>query len=195
MGEEIISSERKSMITSLQTPENNIHEGLGNSGCHTPIKRTGKAIVLVDIENLIWDHYRGGFTHGDVRLVHDMIVARVGHLQPDQVIGVCHRYAQPVIDGWGNGWGSHYDIRQKSGKDGADRALLDAYRELSRKYRYDTVVIGSGDGIFFDLAQQLKEAGTRVITLYGRGNIAQKLELVSDIALNLNVPAPLKRAA
>lgn len=52
-------------------------------------------------------------------------------------------------------------VRWRSGPDGADLALLDSWNEFD-PLRFDRLVIGSGDGIFADLAVSARQVGLTV---------------------------------
>ena len=164
---------------------------MGDSKESLPAHSKGRAILLCDIENLAYDFTKKGFSREDVRLVHDRIMTLIAHLKPYQVIATSHYFWEPVMTGWNS---TCFPIL-RSGKDGADLALLDAFENKSCGDKYETILIASGDGIFSSLAAQLSTAGKEVITLFGRGGLAKKLELASKQAIDLNIQTSYKRAA
>ena len=164
---------------------------IGDSRELLPASRKGRAILLCDIENLAYDFRKKGFSREDVCLVHDRIMTLIGHLRPYPVIAASHYFWKPVM----TGWNSTFFPMLRSGKDGADLALLDAFKNKSCGDKYETILIASGDGIFSALAAELSSAGKEVIVLFGRGGIAKKLELASKQAIDLNIQTPYKRAA
>lgn len=86
------------------------------------------------------------------------------------------------------GWPTSAQRLMRSGENGADLALLEAYEPLEIASKFPRVVIGSGDGIFTDLTIQLTALGCQV-TIVSRPEAlskrlqmaAQKVELLSDM--------------
>ena len=62
---------------------------------------------------------------------------------------------------FGNAW-NPARLMVRSGKDGADLALLDVLESEDVADRFDGVVIGSGDGIFAEAALGFRKAGLEV---------------------------------
>lgn len=75
----------------------------------------------------------------------------------------------------GLGWGQGQFVFSK-GKDGAERALL-SEATLAIASRYDRVVMGSGDGIFTDLAASLQSADIAVRVVSRRRCVSRALSL------------------
>jgi hypothetical protein len=74
-------------------------------------------------------------------------------------------------------------LRVGRGPDGADLALLaEAVPEVVAP-RFSRVVVGSGDGIFADLARQLGLLGNRVVVVARGGGIAARLRAVAEVRL------------
>lgn len=68
-----------------------------------------------------------------------------------------------------------YVTRSGVGRDGADRRLLDLADPAWLSTRFGRVVIGSGDGIFAGLVDELRMAGLEVELMTGRGFLHQSL--------------------
>ena len=82
----------------------------------------------------------------------------------------------------------------QAGPDGADLALLREVQDLLWvAQRFDRVVIGSGDGIFSNVAQGLRNLGIAVGVVGPHGSIAtrlaQSVDFVRTIALTDPLPA------
>jgi len=68
-----------------------------------------------------------------------------------------------------------YLARSGIGRDGADRRLLELGDPAWLSIRFDRVVIGSGDGIFSELVDQLRLLGIEVELMTGRGFLHHSL--------------------
>ena len=68
----------------------------------------------------------------------------------------------------------------RSGENGADLALLDAYEPSEITSRFSRVVIGSGDGIFAPLAGALAKAGCHVTVVTRPESLANRLRLAAS---------------
>lgn len=130
---------------------------------------TDRKLVIVDIENLVGHPCP---TRGDVDWVREKLLRKVV-LQPgDQlVIGVSHVGLLEVGCNW-----PHVRYVVRSGKDGADLALLDVLDEDVAS-RFGRVVIASGDGIFADAATQLR---LPIDVVSRRGGLSARLRLVAN---------------
>jgi hypothetical protein len=144
-----------------------------------PIPRSlgdGRIFHLVDVENLVG---APDFTRAEAARIHLAygLVAPLGRV--DQlVIATSHRAA---ISAW-FGWPSSARRLVRSGPDGADLALLEVLERESIAARFDSVVIGSGDGIFALEAARLQSAGVGVTVVTRRGGLSRRLRLaVRDV--------------
>ena len=63
----------------------------------------------------------------------------------------------------------------RSGRDGADTALLDEIRDLRTGQRFGHVIIGSGDGIFAEVVDELTAGNTKVTVVSRRRSLSQSL--------------------
>ena len=68
-----------------------------------------------------------------------------------------------------------YVTRSGVGRDGADRRILEMADPSFLATRFQKVVIGSGDGAFAELVEELRANGLEVELMTGRGRIHQKL--------------------
>lgn len=68
-----------------------------------------------------------------------------------------------------------YVTRSGVGRDGADRRILEMADPALLADRYQRVVIGSGDGAFAELVEELRAAGLKVELMTGRGRLHQHL--------------------
>ncbi len=66
-----------------------------------------------------------------------------------------------------------FNVKVGRGKDGSDLRLLDIADPVWLAARFDRVVIGSGDGIFSELAANLAGLGLPVEVLCGHGSLSQ----------------------
>ncbi|HUP71830.1 MAG TPA: NYN domain-containing protein [Acidimicrobiales bacterium] len=80
-------------------------------------------------------------------------------------------------------------VRFGYGRDGADRALLQAVDPRVVAGRFDRVVIGSGDGAFVGLAEGLTVAGRRVDVVSRAGSLSRRLARAATVVVLL--PEPL----
>jgi hypothetical protein len=152
----------------------------------SPLSR-GRQLVLVDIENLA-----GGActTDAAVRSARAALVG-TGRIRPADhvVIGTSHIGLVQVGSVWG---GVRYVVR--SGRDGADLALLDVMAE-DVATRFESVILASGDGIFADTVSELAAAGVPTVVIGRRGHIAHRLQLVATQVVCLDTPTQPSAAA
>ena len=82
------------------------------------------------------------------------------------------------------GWPTSAQRLMRSGENGADLALLEAYTAPEIASRFDRVVIGSGDGIFTDLTSHLTALGCQVIIASRSDSLSKRLRMAAhDIVL------------
>lgn len=87
-----------------------------------------------------------------------------------QVVACSHHNAEAVLFNWPKA-----RIILRSGKDGADIALINVVTDEHIGDRFDRVVIASGDGIFAQVAKDLLDKGVKVNIVCGRGKLAKDL--------------------
>ncbi|WP_460991116.1 NYN domain-containing protein [Sinomonas soli] len=78
------------------------------------------------------------------------------------------------------GWAGSAQRLARSGKDGADTALIEAVSDTSWiAGRYDNVVVASGDHIFAPAVAALKAAGTNVIVISPDSGLSHRMRLAA----------------
>lgn len=127
----------------------------------------GRQLVLVDIENIAGGACLSG---GAVQSAKAALVATGQIGSADHiVIGTSHIGLIPVGTNWDR---ARYVVR--SGRDGADLALLEVIAE-NVVTRFESVVLASGDRIFAPAVADLAAAGIATTVIGRRGHIARAL--------------------
>jgi len=120
----------------------------------------GRTLHAVDAENLL------GTATPEPRAVRAGYFAYVAAVNegPDDmwVVASSHMCAKHLWFEWP---GSTRAFRVKSGLDGADLAIIDYLGVPQNVNNVDTIVIGSGDGIFTPVVRDLKRMGKQVIVV------------------------------
>lgn len=140
-----------------------------------------RALHVVDIENL------AGAAVPSLSLVSEVQVrylACLGFGADDQVVLAANHLA---LLNAGLGW-PHARYRVRSGKDGADRELIDVLEHENVAARFSHVVIGSGDGMFGNAAASLAARGTYVTVVSRRASLAKGLAKVASDVVYLDGP-------
>jgi hypothetical protein len=147
-----------------------------------------RALHVVDIENL------AGAPVPSLRLVSEVQVQYVAQLclgAGDQVVmAASHRALLDAARGW-----PHARYRVRSGKNGADLALIDVLEHENVAARFSHVVIGSGDGIFSQAAQRLASRGVRITVVSRRGSLHPYLASMAGDVIYLDAPPAARLAA
>lgn len=140
-----------------------------------------RALHLVDIENL------AGSAHPSltvVSAVQGRYMARLDFGADDQVVmAASHHGLLDAACGW-----PHARYRVRSGKDGADLALIDVLEHENVAARFSHVVIGSGDGLFGDAAASLAARGVYITVVSRRNSLAKTLARVARNVIYLDGP-------
>ncbi len=127
-----------------------------------------RTLHIVDIENL------AGAAIPSLALVSETQGRYLRQLvlgTDDQVVmAASHLALLDAARGWPN---ARYRVR--SGKDGADLALLDVLEHENVAARFSHVVIGSGDGIFRRAAARLAASGVHVTVVSRPGSLNASL--------------------
>lgn len=149
---------------------------------HPPWVPVDRALHLTDIENLMGGPTGGFHVLAETRERYAALAA----IQPkDHVITACNpRLAVMAAAAWFPG-----RLLTRPGRDGADRALLEATDADDIARRYYRVVIGSGDGAFASLAEQLRTRGLQVWVIARPGTLSRSLAHAANI-VGLLHPAP-----
>ena len=131
-----------------------------------------RALHVVDIENL------AGAALPSFALVSEVqgrYMNRLAFGVGDQVVmAASHLGLLEAARGW-----PHARYRVRSGKDGADRELIDVLEHENVAARFSHVVIGSGDGIFGQSAASLAARGVRITVVSRRGSLADGLRRIA----------------
>jgi hypothetical protein len=77
----------------------------------------------------------------------------------------------------GLGWPTSSQQLMRSGENGADFALIEAYEPHDMAERFGRIVIGSGDGIFTELANKLTALGCHVTVVTRPECLSKRLAL------------------
>jgi NYN domain len=135
-----------------------------------------RVMHLVDVENLMSGP---NFTVGEAQRVRQAYLAAApAGLREQVVIATSHHAASAA---W-SAWPEAARRLLRSGRDGADLALLRVVAAEALELRFDRVVIGSGDGIFAPAAARLQAGGCSVTVVTRRESLSKQLRLaVLDI--------------
>ena len=153
----------------------------------TPNPQTsGRSLFLGDIENLGWDPQLKTLTPERVQTTCFGVRKALWPFQPQEVVASSHHFAEMV-------WFHWYRPARRlvgSGPDGADLKLLEVLTNENISERYQTVVIGSGDGIFAEPVAELASQGVHIIALHGTGGMSRKLKLAAHDVIKLPFGTP-----
>ena len=147
-----------------------------------------RTLHLVDIENLAGAAIP---SLGQVTEVQDQYAARLSFGAGDLVVmAASHLALLNAALGW-----PHARYRVRSGRDGADLALLDVLQNEDVAARFTHVVIGSGDGVFGQPAASLVSAGVHVTVVSRRDSLSAVLRRAARDIVYLEVPQAAAEAA
>ena len=140
-----------------------------------------RALHLVDIENLVGAPIP---SLGQVTEVQDWYMTKLGCGADDHVVmAASHLGLLNAALGW-----PHARYRVRSGPNGADLELLDVLLHENVAARFNHVVIGSGDGGFFDAAASLADRGVWVTVVSRPGSLSGRLARVARDVVYLDIP-------
>ena len=130
-----------------------------------------RTLHLIDIENLTGLPSPSACRVREVRDHYERMYVQCG----DLVVVACSRHAFGAV-----AW-EWRDVRLilRSGKDGADLALLDVIAGERVAERFRHVVVGSGDAIFTDAVSRLGAAGVSVTVVSMQKSLSRTLQLAS----------------
>lgn len=167
---EIISLDFHVMVRySLHMPKTTSHKTLAQR--LGPI-RESRSIHLVDAENLIGSPT---FDRSEVGALKVAYCSVAPVRAQDLVVIASSHHSAIALAGW-----PMARSKWRSGPDGADLALIDVITQERVTDRFKSVVIGSGDGIFADVASGLRDDGVSVTVVSRIGSLAYKLHTVAD---------------
>ena len=136
---------------------------------------------VLDIENLAGTAIP---SLRQVSAVQARYVARPGLHADDQVVmAASHLGLLNAARGW-----PHARYLVRSGRNGADRELLDVLLHEDVAARFTHVVIGSGDGVFGRAAAHLAARGVRIIVVSRRGSLSPTLARAASNVVYLDAP-------
>ena len=130
-----------------------------------------RTMHLVDIENLAGSPNPG---RAQVELWNRWYNGHVAEPRDQVVVASSHHAFATVGFAWPK---ARHLVR--SGRDGADLALLDVLNSERVADRFDRVVIASGDGIFVDPVAELGCAGIEVVVVARAESLAKRLRLAA----------------
>lgn len=134
--------------------------------------KEGRHLVLIDIENLV-------ATPSPTREAVEVAICALREVVPGfddaQRIVACSHHAAPTV-AFAFPTARHL---WRSGRDGADLALLRVLENERVDERFERVTICSGDGIFAESAAWLAKADVEVTVVSLAGHLAARLELAA----------------
>jgi hypothetical protein len=145
----------------------------GYTKCMKNSQLPSRTLHLMDIENLLGT---GRPAESEVLEALEQYSELVDVAGPNQVIVACNHGAARVV-GCCLGEGPRLLIR--SGRDGADLALLDVLCCESVERRFDHLVLASGDGIFAERVAEITSLGVPVTVVARRTSLAARLRLAA----------------
>lgn len=132
----------------------------------------GRHLILIDIENLTASPSP---TRTEVESAIAELRSAVPTYDDEQRVVACSHHAAPTVafafPGARHLW--------RSGRDGADTALLEVLENERVADRYDRVTICSGDGIFTETVAWLACRGVEVTVVSRSGHLATRLQLAA----------------
>ena len=134
---------------------------------------------IIDIENLCGSPL---CSTAACRLMHNAYRSAVGLGEHDLYLLGADQGNGAAVFGWPTG--SHRVFGK--GKDGADRALLEAAMNYNLPAQVDHVVIGSGDHFFADAARMWRTQGLTVTVVGLSGNISYALYSATPNVIELS---------
>jgi hypothetical protein len=148
------------------------------------IDLAGRVLHLVDVENLVGSAAFSTCEAAWARSAYER-VAPMGSVN-QMVIATSHHAAPST---W-FAWPANARRLLRSGPDGADLALLELVERESIAFRFQHVVIGSGDGIFALPAAGLHAAGCGVTIVTRRAALSRQLGLAARDVRFIDAAAP-----
>lgn len=149
-----------------------LHPRFAPGAVSGPAPDAERTLHLIDVENLL-----GGttFTEADVAALKLAYTAVAGVAKGDfEIVGSSHYTAPAVWFGWRN---ARRVVR--SGRDGADLALIEILETENVSVRFGRVVIASGDQIFAEHAAHLHRKDVKVTVVTRRESLSNQLKLAT----------------
>lgn len=143
-----------------------------------PLNQTSRNLVLIDIENLAAMPCP---TVQDLEEVKAALRSAIDGFDQAHCIVACNHRAAKVVS-----FSFPKALRRwRSGRDGADLALVDEMSDLRVMKRYEQVTLCSGDGIFAPHVAALGLAGIAVTVISLEGHLARRLEFAAKNVVTL----------
>ena len=137
----------------------------------------GRAFHLIDIENLL------ALTHGmPVGAVAGALYKLIAGVE-DQDLMLVSADQSRLFDLTVAFPGA--EVRPGRGADGADLALIDHIDISHIANRFDTVVIGSGDNRFIDVAYRARQHGLNVVVVSRPKSLSRALASYADVVIDM----------
>ena len=144
-----------------------------------------RALHLIDLENLCG---AGSTTAEDAARVLAAYVDAVKIGPADSIhIGVAHHMATAVMPVLCVFPGR---LHVRSGRDGAETALLESIDLVHISTRFSRLIIASADRTFTEAADEARRLGMTVWQVTGRGGLSRELSRVTDLRMRLRLPRP-----
>ena len=144
-----------------------------------------RALHLIDLENLCG---AGSTTAEDAARVLAAYVDAVKIGPADSIhIGVAHHMATAVMPVLCVFPGR---LHVRSGRDGAETALLESIDLVHISTRFSRLIIASADRTFTEAANEARRLGMTVWQVTGRGGLSRELSRVADRRMRLRLPRP-----
>ena len=144
-----------------------------------------RALHLIDLENLCG---AGSTTTEDAARVLAAYVDAVKIGPADSIhIGVAHHMATAVMPVLCVFPGR---LHVRSGRDGAETALLESIDLVHISTRFSRLIIASADRTFTEAADEAHRLGMTVWQVTGRGGLSRELSRVTDLRMRLRLPRP-----
>ncbi len=144
-----------------------------------------RALHLIDLENLCG---AGSTTAEDAARVLAAYVDAVKIGPADSIhIGVAHHMATAVMPVLCVFPGR---LHVRSGRDGAETALLESIDLAHISTRFSRLIIASADRTFTEAADEARRLGMTVWQVTGRGGLSRELSRVTDLRMRLRLPRP-----
>jgi hypothetical protein len=140
----------------------------------------GRSLYVIDIENMVGSCELSSADAEKIRIrVHLTVAPR----DSDHTVIAASHYNAPAAY---FGWAGTAQRLARSGKDGADTALLDAISDAAWVAdHYDRVVLASGDHAFTYAVAALKAEGVQVIVIRPDTGLSNRMRLVAGPDLML----------
>jgi len=141
------------------------------------MRNNGRAFHLIDIENLL------ALTHGvPVWADASSLYNSIAGIEDDDLMLVAADHSRwfdlkVAFPG--------AEVRPGYGTDGADLALVNGIDIDLVARRFDTVVIGSGDNRFIDVAYRARQSGLSVVVVSRPASLSRSLASYADVVIEM----------